>query len=283
LYRYLDRQGLLVDGDGRRVGNPAAYLEAPTVSQRANDWLRSDEDEAVLRAATQPAERIIVATLRFTGLRSSEACSLRVTDFALGEEPSVRVRESKTSRGRRTIPLLPEYEPVVCSWLDYTSHYCGITGDGPFLAPSRGTSMRPPYLWRVVTRVGERAGVRVIPCTCGSQILTRHAHGCPRGLDGGHRSHISPHTLRRTFGSHLLNQGVRIEVISRLLGHSNTAITERAYAELEDATIRRELMQAIGTHRARAHAPILPHPAELAIPSLTTRADRNGGRNEPLG
>jgi site-specific recombinase XerD len=51
----------------------------------------------------------------------------------------------------------------------------------------------------------------------------------------------SPHTLRRTFGSTLLNQGVRIEVVSALLGHKNVAITQKAYAELLQATVAREV------------------------------------------
>ena len=49
---------------------------------------------------------------------------------------------------------------------------------------------------------------------------------------------MSPHTLRRTFGSDLLNRGVRIEVVSRQLGHADTRITEKAYAKLLRSTQR---------------------------------------------
>jgi integrase len=59
-------------------------------------------------------------------------------------------------------------------------------------------------------------------------------------------STITPHTLRRTFGSDLLNKGLRLEVVSRLLGHSSTVVTERAYAELLGATIRDELFAVLG-------------------------------------
>ena len=55
---------------------------------------------------------------------------------------------------------------------------------------------------------------------------------------------MSPHTLRRTFGSDLINRGLRLETVSKLLGHSNTTITERAYAQLLAPTIRRELLEA---------------------------------------
>jgi integrase len=56
---------------------------------------------------------------------------------------------------------------------------------------------------------------------------------------------VTPHTLRRTFGSYLLNRGLRLEVVSKLLGHASTTVTERAYAELLDETARRELFQAL--------------------------------------
>jgi len=59
----------------------------------------------------------------------------------------------------------------------------------------------------------------------------------------------TPHTLRRTFGSYLLNKGLRLEVVSKLLGHSSTVVTERAYAELLGSTIRDELLAVLADAR----------------------------------
>jgi integrase len=56
---------------------------------------------------------------------------------------------------------------------------------------------------------------------------------------------LTPHRLRRTFGSHLLNEGVRLEVVSKLLGHRSTEVTEDAYAELLDQTVRQEMLTAL--------------------------------------
>lgn len=66
----------------------------------------------------------------------------------------------------------------------------------------------------------------------------------PERSSGENRSSVSPHTLRRTFGSDLINRGLRLEAVSKLLGHSSTTITERAYAQLLAPTIRRELLKA---------------------------------------
>jgi site-specific recombinase XerD len=116
--------------------------------------------------------------------------------------------------------------------------------DAPLLATSHGTSMTTNYLWRVVKRVAFEAGVRPIVCTCGTTRQDRHDRGCPRTRSGENRSSISPHTLRRTFGSDLINRGLRLEAVSKLLGHSSTMITERAYAQLLEPTIRKELFDA---------------------------------------
>ncbi len=65
-----------------------------------------------------------------------------------------------------------------------------------------------------------------------------------RGV-GENVSAITPHTLRRTYGSYLLNKGLRLEVVSKLLGHSSTVVTDRAYAELLGTTIRDELLAVL--------------------------------------
>src|SRR5207253_6034386 len=61
-----------------------------------------------------------------------------------------------------------------------------------------------------------RAGVRPVPCLCGSE-RPPHRVGCPRNQNGHNLSEISPHTLRRTYASDLLNRGLRLEVVSKLL------------------------------------------------------------------
>jgi integrase len=70
------------------------------------DWLREEEDQALLRAEMNRQERIVIFLLRWSGLRVSEACSLLWddVDFTTGR---IRVRESKSDAGLRQIPLAP--------------------------------------------------------------------------------------------------------------------------------------------------------------------------------
>jgi integrase len=106
--------------------------------------------------------------------------------------------------------------------------------------------MASQYIWRLVKRVAYQANVRRIQCTCGSTTKSFHAPSCAQTSTGERMSEMSPHTLRRTFASDLINKGVRLEAISRLVGHSSTRVTEQAYAQLLTSTVKEEWWTAMG-------------------------------------
>jgi integrase len=223
-YKYLERFGMLLDGEGRATSNPTLALDVPSIPQKVNDWLRQAEDETLLATPMSENEQAIVWLLRWSGLRIGEALSLRVSDVDFADG-TIYVRKSKTARGIRGVPIAPELRPKLNGWL-HVLRERGLLMDGGPLFPTRNRKpWTPQQAEKVVRRVGQRAGLRI---------------------DDGGISRLTPHTLRRTFGSHLLNCGVRLEVVSALLGHSSTEITERAYAELQRQTIRREMLAALG-------------------------------------
>jgi len=132
------------------------------------------------------------------------------------------VRTSKTPRGCRTIPLLPQLEEPIREWRAYRAEH-GLNQPGsPFLVTMAGAPMQTRYVWRIVRDVSARAGLTT-------------AGGRP----------VTPHALRRTFATEMLNHGVRLETVSRLLGHAATTITEQAYAQLTDHRIRAEVEEAL--------------------------------------
>lgn len=244
-FAYLEQTELLVGRDGAPRRNPVRTIDAPTCPQRPNDFLRPYEDRAFLNADCPHHHRIIVWLLRYTGVRVAEAQALTFADIDLTpDREALTVRASKTPASTRTIPLLPQLLPLVHEHLRYIRRHTLGTPDTPFLATRLGTPLTTNYMWRVVKRVAYEAGVRPIECTCDTTRQDRHASGCPRTSSGENRSNVSPHTLRRTFGSDLINRGLRLEAVSKLLGHSSTTITERAYAQLLAPTIRRELFEA---------------------------------------
>jgi site-specific recombinase XerD len=217
-YNFLERFDFLVDAEGGRLRNPARVLEAPQVRPAAElDWLRQEEDEALLGVQMNERERIAVFFLRMTGLRLAEALSLLQRDVDL-DANTINVRSSKSDAGFRPVPISPELRVHIKEWVEHTKASGLYAPDLPFFVTRNRTEMKPQYIEMVLDRVGQRAG------------LSRK---------------VKPHTLRRTFGSYLLNRGARLEVVSRLLGHASTAITEKAYARLEDSTIRAEMMRAL--------------------------------------
>lgn len=218
-YLYLDKFDHLVDADGQLFRNPTLALDAPVIRPAAElEWLRGAEDEALLQCEMREREAILVWLLRMTGLRLNEALTLtnRDVDLVAGD---IRVTSSKSDAGYRSVPIVPELRPKIELWRTFVQSKGLFHADGPFLVTRNNTAMKAQYVEAALQRVGVKAGL-------------------PRKL--------KPHTLRRTFGSHLLNNGARLEVVSRLLGHASTAITEKAYARLEDKTIRAEMLRALG-------------------------------------
>ena len=186
--------------------------------------------------------------LRYSGLRVSEAATLTLQDLNLTPgHHALTVRHSKTPAGKRTIPLLPQLHPLLADWLQHLHTQQLNQPTTPLLATRHGTPTTHAFIWRIVKRLAHRAGVRPTPCTCKTE-RPPHQPGCPRNQNGHNQSHISPHTLRRTYATDLLNHGLRLEIVSKLLGHATTTITQHAYAQLLDDTTRRELLHHL-THQ----------------------------------
>jgi integrase len=244
-YDYLDRFSLLADPDGRALPDPMRRIPCPTAPQAANDWLRPSEDQALQACPGSLAERFPIMLLRWSGIRVGEACALTLADLDLTpEHETLTIRSSKTRAGQRTIPIVPELTPLLNDWLTQLNKRGLESPSTPLLATRNETPMCESFVWRLVKRLGHRAGVRPIPCVCHTS-RPPHEPGCPRTRNGHNLSQLSPHTLRRTFASDLLNRGLRLEIVSKLLGHASTTVTERAYAHLLDHTTRRELLHAL--------------------------------------
>jgi site-specific recombinase XerD len=223
LYEFLDRFDLLTDEDGAPIRNPLRNLDVPSAAAPHREHLGGEAAAKLLATAGTPRQKIVLNLLRWTGLRAGEAVSLADDDVDL-ERREIRVRTSKTPRGRRTIPLLPQLEEPIREWRAYRAEH-GLNQPGsPFLVTMAGAPMQTRYVWRIVRDVAARAGLSTA---------------------GGRR--VTPHALRRTFATEMLNRGVRLETVSRLLGHAATTITEQAYAQLTDHRIRAEVEEALST------------------------------------
>ena len=147
--------------------------------------LSKDEVIALLDALPNLKHRAILTTLYSGGLRVGEALRLRLRNVDSGRM-MIRIEQGKGRKDRYTMLSPKLLETLRHYWLEYRP----ATWLFPGRDPSRPISREA--VEKVVRRAREKAGIG---------------------------KHISPHSLRHAFATHLLERGMNIRVIQRLLGH----------------------------------------------------------------
>ena len=192
--------------------NPAQNIKAVRQSQSAPRWLNKREQFALLRTVekdvqnaklnypkrwrTRQRDASIVQILLNTGIRLGELCALTLADIQLSERKgNLLVRHGKGNK-EREIPLNAQARLALKKWLA--------------LRPERNNK----YTWIAVEEESEGAlSGRAI-----QRILARYGREAQI-------EKLTPHILRHTFAKNLVNQGVSLEKIAMLLGHSNLNTT----------------------------------------------------------
>lgn len=205
-YRFGQRQGW-VDA------NPATALRNPRKGRKLPHFLTTDEIGKLLAAPDdQPLglrDRAILETLYSAGLRVSEAVGLNDGDVNL-REAIVRVRGK--GRRERLAPLGSYAIEAINQWKQVRQ-----------LAPKAPTGPDAPLF---VNRFGTRLSTRSV-----GRMLEKYLHLAD--LDG----RTSPHTLRHSFATHLLDRGADIRSVQELLGHKSL-VTTQIYTHLSTANLR---------------------------------------------
>ena len=175
------------------LGKPEviADLPRPRVVSRPPAVLTRADVAAVVRSAGSPRRRAAILAGYTTGLRVSEVAVLRAEDID-GERGIVLVRKGKGGHFRQALVI-----PVL---LDALAAYAP---DGPWLFPGRDPA-RPVH----------------------PRTLNRYLQTAVRQASIG-RSNVSYHSLRHTFATHLLDDGVSVRAIQSLLGHKRMETTAR--------------------------------------------------------
>ena len=182
-----------------------SFLSTPRRPKRLPTVLSGEEVERLLAALELPTYRVLFTTIYATGLRITEACALETGDIDAARGVIV-VRNGKGSKERlvmlspRLLTILREY------W--------------------RRERPSAPYLF-----VG-RSGQSLHPDSARDALRLAAARA---GLD--HRK-VTPHVLRHSFATHLLDGGTDLRVIQTLLGHANIATTTR-YVQVSTKTLNR--------------------------------------------
>ncbi|HXT28755.1 MAG TPA: tyrosine recombinase XerC [Vicinamibacterales bacterium] len=222
--RYLRREGLI-------EGDPAALVGTPKREQRIPSHLAVDEMSKLLDTpdTTDPLGRRDKAILELfyaSGLRLSELVGLDLDDVNLSGRV---VRVLGKGRKERIVPFNRSAADALRAWL----------GDRAAIAPSalrRGKDVRPrgrPRDPLFLNYQGGRLSTRSV-----DKLVRRYVAACST------RYGISPHALRHSFATHLLEAGADLRAIQELLGHARLSTTQR-YTHVNAA-------QLIDTYR-KAH------------------------------
>lgn len=172
------------------------------------------------RRGTDPRaqrDRAILELLYGSGLRVSELCALDLGDL-VPEARALRVRGKGGKR--RLVPLGDHSRVALQAYLD--------AGRGALLSAGSAvdTAGTAPGAAVFLNRWGRRLSVRAV------RTLTTGA-----GKESGIRQRISPHSLRHTYATHLLDGGADLRVVQELLGHARLSTTQ-IYTHLTTARVR---------------------------------------------
>ena len=197
LHRFLALEGELDVDPAREVGPPRAPGRLPKA-------IGLDAVERLLEAASvgdtpvSLRDRALLEVLYGTGARISEAVGLDVDDV-LGDEGVVRLLGKGGKE--RVVPLGSYAAAAVEAWLVRGRPALAARGSGTpaLFLNTRGGRLSRQSAWALLRMIAERAG-----------------------LDG----HLSPHTLRHSFATHLLEGGADVRVVQELLGHASVTTTQ---------------------------------------------------------
>ena len=221
-YRFCFAEGLIEK-------DIASLLDLPRAARQLPDTLDVAQVEALLEAPDGATElglrdRALLELLYACGLRVSEALNLDLEDVSLSEG-SVRVigkgdRERRLPVGDVALAALTKYvdeaRPTLLGSAPRTTGKAALRRGGPLFVNARGQRLSRMAAWRLI----------------------RHA-----ALVGGVRGHVTPHTLRHSFATHLLEGGADLRVVQELLGHASITTTQ-LYTHLTGERIRQVYARA---------------------------------------
>jgi integrase/recombinase XerD len=187
--------------EGLRGDDPAAELSGPKLPRALPKALTESEVESLLAAPAIDTplglrDKAMLELLYASGLRVSELVGLRAPQVILAQGV---VRVSGKGRKERLVPMGDEAQYWIERYLREARPLLHPRPSAALFITQRGEAMTRQAFWTRIKQLALAAGVR---------------------------STLSPHTLRHSFATHLLNHGADLRVVQLLLGHSDLSTTQ---------------------------------------------------------
>ena len=204
--------------DGYRDDDPTELLESPVLGEHLPEVLSTAEvdqlEESIdLSKWEGHRNRAIIEVLFSCGLRVTELVTLRLSNLYL-DEGYVRIM-GKGSK-ERLVPISPRAVKELGLWFDDRCHMTIRPGEEDYVFLNR----RGAHLTRTMILI----------------MIKRQA------AEAGIKKTISPHTLRHSFATALLEGGADLRAIQAMLGHESIGTTE-IYTHIDTTTMRQEILE----------------------------------------
>ncbi|MGM9871088.1 MAG: site-specific tyrosine recombinase [Muribaculaceae bacterium] len=209
-FKYL-RLERIIDTD------PTAMLESPRLGLHLPEVLTVDEIDAMesavdLSSPTGQRNLAIIETLYSCGLRVSELCNLAMSRISRSD--GMIIIDGKGNK-QRIVPVSDSALREIDLWLEDRSSIQLKPGEEDILFVSaRGRRLTRVMVFYIIRELAEKTGIRRT---------------------------ISPHTLRHSFATHLLEGGANLRAIQMMLGHESIATTQ-IYLHTDTSSLRREIL-----------------------------------------
>jgi integrase/recombinase XerD len=191
-------------GEGLIGIDVAAHIDLPRMPRLLPETLTQAEVARLLDAPPPDAalDRALLELLYAAGLRISEALNLDLEDLSLD---GAFVRVIGKGDRERLVPVGEMALDAIRAWLDgpraslVEAHHVAPIRGGPLLLGRTGRRLARQQAWAIVKRAAAGAGLG---------------------------SRVSPHTLRHSFATHLLEGGADLRIVQELLGHASISTTQ---------------------------------------------------------
>lgn len=210
-YKFLQTDGFIDD-------DPSELLESPQLGEHLPEVLTTDEVDRLEQAIDLgkwegQRNKAIIEVLFSCGLRVSELVNLKLSDLFLADR---FLRVIGKGRKERLVPISDNAIRQLRFWFDDRNHMDIKPGEEDYVFLNRrGAHLTRTMILIMIKRLGAEAGINKT---------------------------ISPHTLRHSFATALLEGGADLRAIQAMLGHESIGTTE-IYTHIDTHTLRQEILE----------------------------------------
>lgn len=204
--------------DGYREEDPSELLESPQIGRHLPEVLTIEEIDRMLECidkSTREGQRnaAIIETLYGCGLRVSELCNLKLSDLYLKEE---FIKVNGKGNKQRLVPISPRAIHELKLYFNWRNEGLIKKDFEDYVFISRfGKNISRIMVFHIIKELAEATGIKKI---------------------------ISPHTLRHSFATHLLEGGANLRAIQAMLGHESIGTTE-IYTHIDRSLLKTEILE----------------------------------------